>query len=253
MMEPYTEDIRALVREGERLDDLRRDGMWILQRPDGFCFGMDAVLLASFATERAGKGLAADLGTGSAVLPLLICARVPGLSFDAVEIQPDIADMAARSIRINKMEERVRVHAMDLREAPKRLGYERFGLVVCNPPYGRADGKTQNPDPERRTARHEGDAAIGDVCRAAFGLLQNGGRLCVIFPAPRLLELCDAMRDARIEPKRIRLVHPRYGSAPNLALVEGGKAVRPMLHFLPPLFVRDAEGNETDDLRSMYR
>lgn len=242
----------AWAREGERLDDLKRDGMMILQRPDGFCFGMDSVLLASFAARRAAGLRCCDLGTGSAVLPLLICARAEGCTFDAVEIQPDIADMAGRSVRMNRMEARIQVHAMDLRSAPARLGYERFGLAVSNPPYGRRDEGPKNPDAARRTARHEGEAGIGEICRAAFGLLQNGGRFDVIFPAPRLLELMDAMRDARLEPKRVLMIHPKWGAAPNLAIVEGAKAARPSLHFLPPLFVRDAEGRETGELLRMY-
>lgn len=247
------ERVRALIRPGERLDDLLREGMMILQRPGGFRFGMDSVLLASFAAERAGGVRAADLGTGSGILPLLICARQPGVTFDAVELQPDVADMASRSVALCRMESRVAVHAMDLRDAPGRLGHGRYQLVVSNPPYGRAGGGVKNSSAERRAARHEGEAGIAEVCGSAAALLQNGGRFVLIFPAPRLLELLDAMRAKAIEPKRVRMVHPRLDKAPNLALVEGVRNGRPMLHFLPPLIVRDQNGRETDDLRSMYR
>ncbi len=241
-----------LIRPGERLDDLCRGGMRILQRPDGFLFGMDSVLLAAFAAQWAGHGRVADLGAGSGVLALLIAARADGASVDAVEIQPGVADMAARSVRLNGLDHRIHVHAMDYRDAPERLGHGRFGLVVSNPPYGRSGGTLKNPDASRRTARHEGEAGVAVLCEASFRLLQNGGRLCVVFPAPRLLELFDAMRAARIEPKRVRLVHPREGAAPNLALVQGAKAARPALHFLPPLFVRDCQGRETEELRRLY-
>ena len=241
------------MRPGERLDDLQRGMLRILQHPDAFCFGMDSVLLAAFAAERAGRERAVDLGTGSGILPLLICARVPAIAFDAVEIQPEAADRARRSVAINGLEGRIVVHEMDLREAPGLLGYEQYRLVISNPPYGRAGGGPISEDAAHRTARHEGEADVQSLCKAAGALLQNGGRFDVVFPAPRLLELMDAMRGARIEPKRIRLVHPRYGSAPNLALVEGIKAAKPMLHFLPPLYVRDAQGQETDELRRIYQ
>lgn len=246
------ESFSAWVRPGERLDDLQRGTLKILQRPDGFCFGMDSVLLAAFAADRTHRGLAVDLGTGSGVLPLLLCARRPMLRFDAIELQPEIAEMASRSVRMNGMESCISVHAMDLREAPARLGYERYNLAVCNPPYGSREGGLHNPDASRRLARHEHAADIQTTCLTAGALLQNGGRFAVVFPAPRLLSLLDAMRAARIEPKYICLVHPAWGKEPNLALVEGIKAAKPMLHFLPPLYVRDADGRETDRLREIY-
>lgn len=245
--------VASLIREGERLDSLMRDDLRILQRPDGFCFGMDSVLLASFAATRRGTLRAVDLGTGTGVLPLLICARLANVSFDAVELQPDIADMASRSVGICRMENRIRVHAIDLRDAPRMLGHGQYGLVVCNPPYGRRGGGVENPNPARRVARHEGEAGILDICASAAGLLKNGGRFDAVFPAQRLLELLDAMRAARIEPKRVQLVHPQVGKAPNLALVEGVRGARAALHFLPPLFVRDERGTETEALKGMYR
>lgn len=243
----------AHIRPGERLDDLQRGGLHILQRPDGFCFGMDAVLLAAFATERIRAGLAVDLGTGSGVIPLLAHARRPGLSFDAVEIQPEMADMAARTMRLNGVEDSIRVRCLDVREATRSLGHERYRLAVSNPPYGGAGEGLLSPDAQRRMARHAVQADIDDFCRAAGGLLQNGGRFAVIFPAPRLLALMDAMRAGRVEPKRVRMVHPRWGSAPNLALVEGIKAAKPALLFMPPLYIRDESGRETQDLLKIYR
>lgn len=237
---------------GERLDDLQCGGMRIIQRPGGFCFGMDSVLLAAFAAMYGTKGRAVDLGTGSGVLPLLICARRPMLAFDAVELQPDIADMASRSVHLNGMQDKIQVHPMDLRDAPSALGHGQYRLAVSNPPYGRAGGGPENPDAARRTARHEGEADIAAICRAAGSLLQNGGHFDVVFPAHRLLELMDAMRGARIEPKHVWMVHPMWGAPPNLALVDGIKAAKPMLHFLPPLYVRDADGRETADLKKVY-
>ena len=237
---------------GERLDDLQRGNMRIIQRPGGFCFGMDSVLLAAFAAMHGTKGKAVDLGTGSGVLPLLICARRPQLTFDAVELQPNIADMATRSMQLNGVQGKIHVHQMDLRDAPGVLGYEQYRLAVSNPPYGRTGGGPENPDVSRRTARHEGEADIAAICRTAGSLLQNGGHFDVVFPAHRLLELMDAMRGARIEPKRVWMVHPMWGTPPNLVLVDGIKAAKPMLHFLPPLYVRDADGRETAELKKIY-
>ena len=246
------EEQNKWIRAGERLDDLHCNGWKILQRPDGFCFGMDAVLLAAFAAEKI-AAKAVDLGTGTGVIPLLVSSRLPNVQFDAVEIQTEIADMAQRTMKQCGMTQRIAVHAMDLRDAPARLGREKYDLVVCNPPYGKAGASLINPLEERRTARHEGDAGIREIADTAFQLLRNGGRLCVVFPVQRFIELIDALRAVKIEPKRVQFIHPSAAKAPNLLLLEGMKAAKPGLHFMPPLIVQDAEGNETAQLRSMYR
>lgn len=243
----------AILHDGERLDDLCVNGWHILQRPDGFCFGMDAVLLADFASSRKGMRRAVDLGTGSGILPLLISARMPGIYFDAIEIQPDIADMASRTMRICQMDAMIKVHPMNLLDAPKVLGYECYDMAVSNPPYGKAGASLRNDKAERCMARHEGEAGIADICQTAFALLRNGGRFSLVFPTQRFLELMNALCKARIEPKRVRFIHPRWNSEPNLFLVEGMKAAKPGMHFLPPLYIRDDHGNETDELKRIYR
>ena len=126
-------DMEQWLREGERIDDLQRDGLRIIQRTDGFRFGTDAVLLADFAGVKKGERVA-DMGTGTGVLPLLLSARAQDATFDAFEIQQDVADMAARSVRLNGLEARIRVHHADCREAAGIIGHERCHLVVSNPP-----------------------------------------------------------------------------------------------------------------------
>lgn len=242
----------ADLRPGERLDDLCCKGLCIIQRPDAFRFGMDAVLLIAFASGKQALRVA-DLGTGTGVIPLLLSARLTKACFDAVELQPDMADMATRSVRFNGLESRIRVHAADLRNLPDVLPRAAYDLVTCNPPYGRAGGTLVNPDAAIRTARHEADCTVADVAAAAGQLLRNGGRLCVVFPAPRLLELLDAMRAQRLEPKRLQFVHDRADKPPYLVLCEGMRLARPMLHILPPMIVHDEHGNETQALRKAYR
>lgn len=236
---------------GERLDDLQRGGLRILQKTGGFRFGTDAVLLADFAGVR-GRDRVVDLGTGTGILPLLLAARAPSASFAAIEIQPEMADMAARSVALNGLAGRIDVLEADLREAPALLGYGRADLVVCNPPYGRQGATLTNPDPSRAVARHEIGCTLADVMESAARLLRNGGRLAMVFPAPRLLELLDAQRGARIEPKRVRLVHQSVNDPPKLALVEGVKQARPALHWLPPLILCDRQGEYTAEARRIY-
>ena len=159
----------------ERIDDLQRGGLRVIQRADAFRFGTDAVLLADFAAPRRHDRVC-DLGTGTGIIPLLLYARENTISADAVEIQPDMADMAARSMAMNGLNEKIRVLPGDLRSIRTLLPHARYDLVTCNPPYGKAGGTLLNPDASKRLARHEESCAIEDVACAAAWLLQNGGR-----------------------------------------------------------------------------
>ena len=237
--------------EGERLDDLQNNGLRILQKPDGFRFGMDAVLLAHFSRLRP-RDQVADLGTGTGVLPLLMCQTEPTASFYAFEWQPDMADMARRSVQLNGLEQRIRVFDDDLRNAPVILGHESMNGVVCNPPYGKKGSVIPNPMEERLKARHETDCAIAEVLQASAALLRNQGRLWMVFPAPRALELLDGLRANRLEPKRLRMVCAKASKAPYLLLAEAVKNAKPMLTWLPPLIVYHEDGTETQELKAIY-
>lgn len=235
----------------ERIDDLQRGGLRVIQRADAFRFGTDAVLLADFAAPRRHDRVC-DLGTGTGIIPLLLYARENTISADAVEIQPDMADMAARSMAMNGLNEKIRVLPGDLRSIRTLLPHARYDLVTCNPPYGKAGGTLLNPDDSKRLARHEESCAIEDVACAAAWLLQNGGRLCCVFPAARMIELSDAMRKYRMAPKRIRMVHSRVEKAAHLCLMEGMLDARPGLIIEPPLVIYDENNAYTPELRRIY-
>ena len=235
----------------ERIDDLQRGGLRVIQRADAFRFGTDAVLLADFAAPRRHDRVC-DLGTGTGIIPLLLYARENTISADAVEIQPDMADMAARSMAMNGLNEKIRVLPGDLRSIRTLLPHARYDLVTCNPPYGKAGGTLLNPDASKRLARHEESCAIEDVACAAAWLLQNGGRLCCVFPAARMIELSDAMRKYRMAPKRIRMVHSRVEKAAHLCLMEGMLDARPGLIIEPPLVIYDENTAYTPELRRIY-
>lgn len=161
--------------------------------------------------------------------------------------------MARRSVALNGLEERIRVHCADCREAGAVIGHETVQLVVTNPPYtAQGAGLVSPGDDPRAFAKRFGLPTGGLDGGPGARVLQNGGRLCAVFPAPRLLELCDAMRGARVEPKRVRLIVSRPESAPKLALVEGRKRGRPGLHLLPMLITHTADGGFTDEMRRIY-
>lgn len=242
---------KTLMREGERLDDLQRNGLRILQRPDGFRFGTDAVLLADFAGVKTGERVC-DMGTGTGVLPLLLSARAERTTFTAIELQPEVADMAARSVKINGLEGRIRVLCADCRDAAALVGYECFDLLVTNPPYTAQGAGLVSPERTRALSRSDGETTLDDWMTACARLVRNSGRLCCVFPAARFLQLCDAMRGGHVEPKRVRFVCARADKAPKLVLVEGLKGGKPGLHIAPMLITHDAQGEFTQEMRRIY-
>ena len=237
---------------GERLDDLQCGGYRLIQRPDAFRFGTDSVLLADFAAPRP-RTRAVDLGCGTGAIAMLMAAHEPALCVDAVELQPDVADMARRSVLLNRLEERVRVFAGDMRQAHAFLGHGQYALAVCNPPYSRAGAALPSENEGVRLARHEGDLTAAGVAESAARLLKNGGRLCVIFPAPRALEMLRAMEDSGIAPKRLRTVQGMPGRAPKFLLIEGVRGGGQGLHWLPPLVLREADGSFSAEWKRIYR
>ena len=241
----------VLIKEHERVDDLHQGGLRILQSERGFRFGMDAVLLAYFADVRPGDCVA-DLGTGTGVIPLLLAARGTAGHITALDIQPDVADMAARSVCMNGLQDKITVLQGDLRVAHEQLGYNRFDVVTCNPPYERRGSGVASPLAERAIARHEQACTLGAVAKAAFHRLRQGGRLALIIRADRAVDTLLALKQARMEPKRICMVHPSAERAPNLMLVQANRGGRPGVKWDPPIFVYGPDGAETPQLKRIY-
>ena len=239
------------LREGERLDDLQCNGMKLIQRGDVFRFGTDSVLLADFANPKK-HDRAVDLGCGTGAIALLMAGHRPELRVDAVEIQPELADMAGRSAALNQMEDRVHVWNMDMREAWRTLGAGAYSLAVCNPPYGRKGAALESAGEARRIACHEGDLTPSDVAASAAKLLKTGGRLCVIYPAPRAFEMMRAMHEHRLAPKRVRTVHGVEGRAPKFVLLDAVKGGGEGLHWLEPLVLRHEDLSFTEEWHRIY-
>ena len=241
----------CLIKDGEQWDDLQNNGMQILQKIHGFRFGMDSVLLAHFVRLKP-REIVADLGTGSGILPILLSQKEKSAAFHAFEWQADIADMAERSVCFNQLQNRITVHCADLRNADQLVGKASLQVVVCNPPYGKKDTIIPSQTENKRLSRHETDCEIADILAAAASLLKNQGRIYLVFPSHRMLELFDAMRKYHLEPKRLRMVCGKASKAPYLLLTEGIKNAKPMLHWLPPLIVHHEDGTETAEIKEIY-
>ena len=244
-------EMNDLLLPGERIDDLQFAGLKIIQSPSAFRFGMDSVLLADFARVRPGSRIC-DLGTGTGILPLLLSGRAGRLFCDAVEIQPDAAERAQRSMRLNGLQESIIVHNRDLRQARQFLPRAAYDLVICNPPYSAENASLPSPSPALRTARQEGECTISDVAAAAAWLLKSRSRFVLMRPAARLTEAFDTLRQFRLEPKRLRLVHANVCRPARLALIEALLDVNPGLIIEPPLIVKNPDGTDTDEINRIY-
>lgn len=245
------ENLTVALHEDERIDDLQRNGLQIIQRRDGFCFGMDAVLLSGFVRVREGER-AVDLGTGTGIIPILLSAKTAGEHFTGLEIQAEVADMASRSVRMNGIGDRVEIVQGDIKEASQMFGKASFDVVTSNPPYMNDAHGLKNPDLPKAIARHEVLCTLEDVVREAAMLLKPGGRFYLVHRPHRLVEIIAAMRAYKLEPKRMKLVHPFVDKDANMVLIEAFRGGKSMMKVEAPVIVYQEPGVYTDEIYEIY-
>lgn len=242
---------QELLRPGERIDDLQRNGLRIIQNPEKFCFGMDAVLLSGFANLKPGSRCI-DLGTGTGILPLLLSAKTKAEHLTGLEIQPESADMAKRSVELNDLTERISIRQGDIKEASSIFGKSVFDAVTCNPPYMAGGHGLTNPGDAKAIARHEVLCSFDDVARESALLLKDGGHLFLVHRPTRLPELMATLAQYHLEPKRMRLVHPYVDKEPNMVLLDCIRGGKPMLAIEPPLIIFEKAGQYTQEIVDKY-
>ncbi|MCL6585066.1 MAG: tRNA1(Val) (adenine(37)-N6)-methyltransferase [Anoxybacillus sp.] len=237
--------------EDERLDYLLNENMRIIQSPSVFAFSLDAVLLAKFAYMPIQKGNIIDLCTGNGVIPLLLSKRTKG-KIIGVEIQDRLYDMAKRSVQYNGLDEQIELIHGDIKEMPKQLGYSKYDVVTCNPPYFPTVSEEEiNKNRYLAIARHEIYCTLDDVIRVSSQLLKQGGKAAFVHRPGRLLDIVTLMRQYRLEPKRLRFVYPKLGKEANTILIEGIKDGSPDLKILPPLIVYRDDDEYTDEVKQL--
>lgn len=226
----------AVGRFDETTDTLFHGKLKIRQSRSGYRFSIDALLLAGFIEARPGERVA-DLGSGNGVIALVLAYWYPELTVTAVELQRRMAERARENARLNGFEKRIQVHCGDVRRIAQMAAPASHALVLCNPPYrGPASGRI-SPVAEKRIARHEIAGRLRDFVRAGAYLLPQHGRMGVVYPALRAVDLLGTMREANIEPKRLRMVHSYAGAGASLVLVEGAKGGRNGIEVLAPLII----------------
>ena len=237
--------------ENERLDELHRNGYFIIQNPQKFCFGMDAVLLSGFARVKR-RETVLDLGTGTGIIPILLEAKTEGKHFTGLEIQPESADMAKRSVRYNHLEEKISIEIGNIKDASSQFGASSFDVVTTNPPYMTGQHGLTNPNEAKAIARHEILCTLEDIMRESAKVLKPQGRFYMVHRPFRLSEIMVLMHQYHIEPKRMQLVYPYVDQEPNMVLLEGLRGGNPRITVEKPLIVYKEPGVYTDEIYDIY-
>lgn len=239
------------LKENERIDDLQLSGLKIIQNRKAFCFGMDAVLLSGFAKAKQGDSVL-DLGTGTGIIPILLSAKTQAGRLVGLEIQPESAEMAERSVALNALSERVQIVTGDIKEARMLFGASVFDVVTCNPPYMIADHGIPNPADEKMIARHEILCSLEDVVSQAAAVLKPGGHFYLVHRPFRLAGIITQMCENRLEPKRMRLVYPYADKEPVMVLLEGVRGGKARMTVEKPLIIYREPGVYSEELRRDY-
>lgn len=242
----------TLARSNERIDDLERNGYKIIQNPEVFCFGIDAILLAHFAKVTKASQKILDIGTGTGIIPILMHASYQRGSYTGIDIQADMVEMATRSSKLNHIEESVQFLNIDIKAFKEHFSCEQFDIITTNPPYMKEEAGLKNEHPSIRMARHEVSCTLEDIIAASSYMLKNRGKLYMIHRPHRLIDIISYMRSYKLEPKRMRFIHPKPGKPPTMVLIEAIRNGGPELRVEPPLMVYDDRGAYTDEIYDIY-
>ncbi len=235
----------------ERLDELHRNGYYIIQNSEKFCFGIDAVLLSGFAAVKSGERVL-DLGTGTGIIPILLEAKTKGEHFTGLEIQEESADMARRSVAINKLEEKIDIVTGDIKDACEIFGASSFHVITTNPPYMIGNHGISCASEAKAIARHETLCTLDDILRESAKMLKPKGRFYMVHRPFRLAEIMSKMVSYKIEPKRMKLVYPFIDREPNMVLIEGLLEGNSRMRVEKPLIVYEKPGVYTEEIYDIY-
>ena len=240
------------LEENERIDDLELKGLKIIQNKEGFCFGIDSVLLSDFAKNIKNNSLVLDLGTGTGIIPILLCGKTNLKKVIGIEVQEKIAEMAKRSIKLNNLEDRFQVINENILNLNKIYKKQTFDVVVTNPPYKKKNSGIINENHEKLISRHEIEANLEDFIKVSKDLLKDKGEFYMVHRPERLVDILSIMRKEKLEPKVLRMVYSNKNKEPKLVLIKGIKNAKPFLKVEKNLYIYDENGNYTDEILEIY-
>lgn len=240
------------LKENERIDDLEFKNLKIIQNKDGFCFGIDSILLTDFAKNIKPNSKVIDLGTGTGIIPILLYGKTKNTKFVGVEIQPEVAEMANRSVKLNLLENNIEILNINILELSKIYNRGSFDVVTTNPPYKKINTGVINENNKKLISRHEITASLDDFIRTAAFLLKDLGEFYMVHRPDRLVDIFYEMRKNKIEPKKIKFIYPNKNKKANLVLIKGIKNGKQFLEFENNLYVYNEDGNYTDEILKIY-
>lgn len=240
------------LKENERIDDLQLNGLKIIQNKNGFCYGVDSVLLSDFAKEMKKGSTVLDLCSGNGIIGLLLCGKTELKNVIGIEIQADVCEMATRSILYNQLQGKFQMIRGDIKNIEQLVPAESFDVVVCNPPYKRENSGVINESKTKLIARHEILCNLEDVIKASFYGLKEKGCIYLIHRPERLVDLISLLRKYRLEPKLIRFVQPKINKKPNLVLIKAVKYGNPFIQVREPFIIYRQDGTYTEELKEIY-
>ena len=244
--------MKVELKENERIDDLEFKGLKIIQNEKGFCFGIDSVLLSDFAKNIKKNSLVLDLGTGTGIIPILLCGKTNLKKVIGVEIQGEVSNMARRSSKLNNLEEKFQVLNEDILSLGKLYENQTFDVIVTNPPYKKKDTGIINEDERKIISRHEITANLEDFIKVSKDLLKDKGEFYMVHRPERLVDIFSLLRKYKIEPKELRFVYSNINKPPKLVLVKGIKNSKSFLKVDKNLYIYDDKGNYTNEILKIY-
>ena len=243
-----------ILKENERIDDLQINNYKIIQNTDGFCFGIDSVLLSEFAKDIKNNSSVIDLGTGTGIIGFLLLAKTKIKNVVGVEVQQEVADMVNRSIELNELEDRFKIINCDIKNILANVERESFDVVVTNPPYKKLNTGGQNENSKKLISRHEYLADIFDFIKSAKIVLKDKGTLYMVHRPERLSDIIFGLRENKLEPKKIRFVYSKEDSnEAKLVLIKAVKNGGEFLKIEKPLYIYDNDGNYSDEVLNIYK
>ncbi len=240
------------LKDNEIIDDLELNNLKIIQNNNGFKFGIDSILLSDFAKKIKKDSIVLDIGTGTGIISILLSAKTEANKIIGIEIQREVADMAKRSVILNKLENKIEIINDDINNIENYFENNYFDVIVTNPPYQKNNTGLKSENEKNLISRHEIKCTLEDIIKKSFKILKDKGEFYMVHRPERLVDIMYLMRKNKIEPKELRFVYPKISDKPNLILIKGIKNAKQFLKVEKPLIIYNEEGIYTKEVLSIY-